>query len=259
MKKTADGRIAYGDEGQGPPLVLLHAFPLDSAMWRPQVEALRATYRVLTPDMPGFGGSAPFAGPPSIDTMADAVAGLLDELRIERVVLAGLSMGGYAALAFARRHAARLNGLLLADTRAEPDSEEAKANRNKLIAFARTATALDVFEQLLPKMVSDETRSRRPEVVDEARRIAARQSVGGIVAALEALRDRADAGPVLRTIAVPTLVIVGRDDVLTPPAVAEKLRDGITGARLVVLDGAGHLSNLERPEAFTAALGEPGA
>jgi pimeloyl-ACP methyl ester carboxylesterase len=163
-------------------------------------------------------------------------------------------MGGYVALAFARRHAGRLRGLILADTKAEPDDEAARANRDRLIAFAAGSTGAAVAEQMLPKLVGAQTAANHPQVLEEVRSIAAAQVAAGIVAALQALRDRPDAHPGLGAVAVPTLVIVGRDDVLTPPAQAEALVAGIRGARLVVLDGAGHLSNLERPARFNEAV-----
>ena len=256
-REPPHGALSYGDEGEGPPVVLLHAFPLSRAMWRPQVEALRDVYRVITPDLPGFGTSHGFAGTPSVDAMADAVADLLDRVPVgEPVVLGGLSMGGYVALAFARRHAHRLRGLVLADTRSEPDNEEGRANRDKMIALALTGPPGAVLEQMLPRLLGPRTVRERPEVEEEVRRIGADQHSAGIVAALQALRDRPDAGPALGSITVPTLVLVGRDDALTPPAMAESLARGIPGARLVVLDGAGHLSNLEQPEAFNSALRE---
>jgi pimeloyl-ACP methyl ester carboxylesterase len=237
-----------------PPLVLLHAFPLSSAMWRPQVEAMSGELRVLTPDLPGFGAVPPI-DPPSIDGLADAVAGFLDAQGVtEPVVLGGLSMGGYVALAFARKYPNRLRALILADTRAEPDDAAGKANRDKMIAFAGDHSAADVIDQMLPKLVSDETRAKRPEVVAEVRRIASGQSTAGIITALKALRDRPDAGPGLTNIAVPTLVIVGADDALTPPAMAERLARDIRGAKLVTISGAGHLSNLEKPSEFTDAV-----
>jgi 3-oxoadipate enol-lactonase len=237
-----------------PPLVLLHAFPLSSEMWRPQVEALSGEFRVLTPDLPGFGVSAPI-DPPTIDGMADAVARFLDAQGVtEPVALGGLSMGGYVALAFARKYPQRLRALILADTRAEPDDAVGKANRDKMIAFAGDHTAADVIDQMLPKMLSDETRARRPEVVAEVRRIASAQSITGIIAALKSLRDRPDAGPSLANINVPTLVIVGSDDALTPPAMAQRLARDVGGAQLVTIAGAGHLSNLEKPVEFTDAV-----
>src|SRR5207248_534616 len=133
------------------------------AMWRPQRDEFLTSHRVIAPDLPGFGGSRGFDRPPSVDVMADAVAHLLDELKIEHAVVGGLSMGGYVALAFARRHAGRLKGLILADTRAEADDDTARANRNKLIAFARDNPAAAVAAQMLPKLVGAETRATKPQ------------------------------------------------------------------------------------------------
>jgi len=256
--RTASGRtVAYDDAGSGLPLVVLHAFPLCREMWTPQVDALRDNFRVLAPDLPGFGGSSGFAGAPSMDGMADAVAEFLDALDLrEPVALGGLSMGGYVAFAFARKYPGRLRALILADTRAEPDDETGKANRDRMIAFAREHTAADVIEQMMPKMVSGETQSQRPAVVAEVRRLAGMQSVDGIIAALKAMRDRPDAGPGLGQIAVPTLVIAGAEDTFAPPTMTQSLAARIRGARVVILPGAGHLSNLEKPAEFTAAVRE---
>jgi pimeloyl-ACP methyl ester carboxylesterase len=251
---ATNGRVEYDDVGSGRPLVLLHAFPLSRAMWRPQVEGLHDVGRQIVPDLRGFGGTAAGEGN-SVELMADDLAALLDALRVAQpVVLGGLSMGGYVALAFARRHPARLRGLILADTRAEPDTAEGRTNRDKMIAFARQHSALDVVNAILPKMVSAETQQQRPEVVAEVRRIASAQSTAGIIAALAALRDRSDATPALGSIRVPTLVMVGSEDEITPPAAAQTLVDGIPGAKLATVPGAGHLSNLERPDAFNEAV-----
>jgi 3-oxoadipate enol-lactonase len=248
-------RLTFDDVGQGLPLVLLHAFPLSREMWRPQRAALANEWRVLAPDVRGFGGSEAFVGPPSVETIADDVAELLDQRKIrEPVVLGGLSMGGYAALAFAQKYPERLRGLILADTRAEPDSDEARANRDRMIRFARDYGAAAVIDAMLPRMVSEATQARQPEVVAEVRRIAAAQSLDAMCAALEALRDRPDATPGLASIRVPTLVVVGADDVLTPPAAAQTLANGIRGARVQIIADAGHLSNLEQPQAFNDAV-----
>jgi pimeloyl-ACP methyl ester carboxylesterase len=186
--------------------------------------------------------------------MAAAVAEFLDALSItEPVALAGLSMGGYVALAFTRRYPDRLRALVLADTRAEPDDAAAQANRDKMIAFVLEHSAADVIEQMLPKAVSADTRTQRPEVVAEIRRIAAAQPIGGIVNAVKALRNRPDARPELDKLGIPTLVLVGTEDALTPPALSEDLSVRVRGS-LQVIPGAGHLSNLERPDVFNEAV-----
>lgn len=250
--------VAYADRGAGPPLVLLHAFPLSSEMWRPQLDALSDAARVIAPDLPGFGASAPLPGM-TIEDVADVVAESLAALGVsEPVVLGGLSMGGYAAFAFARRHPDRLRGLILADTKPEPDDDTAKANRDKLLAGLEggTLTAAGVVEQMLPKLLGDRTRADRPDIVAEVRRIGSAQSAGGVVAAVRALRDRPDSVPGLGNIRVPTLILVGEQDAVTPPAGAQATAARIAGSRLVVIPGAGHLSNLEEAEAFNAAVQE---
>jgi pimeloyl-ACP methyl ester carboxylesterase len=167
-------------------------------MWAPQIEALQDAYRLIVLDLPGFGGSRGFTGPPSLDRMADTVAELLDELKIgEGIVLGGLSMGGYTALAFSRRHAGRLRGLILADTKAEADDAAGKANRDRLIAFASQNTARAVLDQMLAKLVGSETMAQRPDVVETIRQIAESQTSEGIIGALKAMRDRPDSGPSL--------------------------------------------------------------
>jgi 3-oxoadipate enol-lactonase len=253
---TPDNRLqlAYESAGDGPPVVLLHAFPLCREMWSAQ-RGLADRFRVITPDLFGFGGSPVPAAGWTMESMADALAEFLPGIGIGgSVVLGGLSMGGYVALAFARRHPDRLRGLVLADTRAEADTTEARANRDRMIAFARENTAEAVVEQMLPKLLGEFTRTNRPDVVAEVGRIGSAQSVDGVAAALAALRDRPDATPALSSIRVPTLVIVGAEDALTPPDVARKLADAIPGAKLEVIPTAGHLSNLECPAEFTTVV-----
>jgi pimeloyl-ACP methyl ester carboxylesterase len=245
--------IAYEDTGAGPVLVLLHAFPLDSSMWQRQFEALRDRCRMIAPDYPGFGQSAVSAGL-TIDALADIVAELLDHLGVnERVVVGGISMGGYVALAFARLYPQRLCGLILADTKAAPDDEEGRARRDKLIETANREGTAAVVDALLPKLLSA---SVPVETLRRVRSIAERQSSDGVVSALKALRDRPDAFPGLAHISVPTLAIVGEEDAITPVEEMKRLIAAIPDPRLVVVPGAGHLPNLEKPDAFNAALRE---
>ncbi len=240
--------------GAGLPVLLLHAFPLDRTMWSPQVAALRqAGYRPITVDLPGFGDSPPVPHW-SIDTAAGWVADLLDVLGISRTVIGGESMGGYIALGMARHHPAKLAGLVLADTRAGPDDAVARQRRDEMIATIQASGPAAIVDALLPKMVSELTQTQRPEVVRQLRDTMARQKAEGLIPALVALRDRPDATPVLPSIAVPTLVMVGEFDTLTPPLIAARLAGMIPNARLVHIPVAGHISNLENPEAFNAAL-----
>jgi pimeloyl-ACP methyl ester carboxylesterase len=246
--------IAYADQGSGPGVVLLHAFPLDSGMWWNQFGALADGFRVIAPDLPGFGGSAVSAGL-TIDATADVVAELLDHLGMnERVVIGGLSMGGYAALAFARLYPQRVRALILADTKAEPDDEAGRANRDRLIRLTEDQGPAAVIDELLPKLLAPATTTSKPDVVQFVRETAGRQQAEGVVAALRALRDRPDARPGLSHISCPTLVVVGDQDAITPPDKARELVGSIPNARLATVPDAGHLSNLENPVTFSAAL-----
>lgn len=252
--RASQTAIAYEDDGTGSALVLLHAFPLDSGMWQDQRRAFADGYRVIAPDFPGFGGSAVSAGL-TIDSAADIVAELLDHLGInERVAVAGLSMGGYVALAFARLYPQRLRALVLADTKADPDDAAGREARNNLIETVTLKGPQGLTERLLPKLLAAGTNEARPHTVQHVREMAERQSMDGIIAALKALRDRPDANAGLPHISVPTLVIVGEEDQVTPVDKAETLSRAIPDARLVVLPSCGHLSNLEDSDAFSSSV-----
>lgn len=246
--------IGYDEAGSGAPLILLHAFPLDRAMWQPQLAALSDVARVIAPDLPGFGESSPAAF--SIEGVAAVVAEFLAALDIPKATVCGLSMGGYIALALARKHADKLTALVLADTRSGVDDTNTRASRDKSIATANEKGSAALFEGMLPKVLCETTRNTRPEVVARVKEIAAKQPKESVTAALAALRDRPDANPGLKDIAVPTLVIVGEQDVVTPGLAAANLAGQIRGSKLVHLPDAGHLSNLENPDAFNAAVRE---
>ncbi|HUO52440.1 MAG TPA: alpha/beta fold hydrolase, partial [Gemmatimonadaceae bacterium] len=192
----------------------------------------------------------------SLDGHADDVAALLDALGIERAVVGGLSMGGYIAFAFWRRHRARAAALVLADTRAGADSEEGKSKRRTMIADARSHGPGAVADAMMPNLLGATTHARRPEVVKEVRAICERAPVPGIVAALEGMMGRPDSTPSLATIDVPVQIIVGEEDTLTPPRESEAMHAAIRGSRLAVIPKAGHASNVERPAAFNHVLAE---
>lgn len=247
--------IGYDDVGSGDALVFLHGFPQHRALWAPQLGALLDRARCIAPDLRGFGESS-IVPPYSIDQYADDLAALLDSLRIERAVVCGLSMGGYVALAFWRRHKARIRALVLMDTRAGNDSAEARERRDQMIALARARGSEAVADAMITGMVGKRTREKCPEVVDDVHRMLESAPVEGIVGALESLRDRPDSTATLATIDVPTLIVVGEDDVLTPPSEAALLHAGIRGSTLEVIAGAGHVANVERPAAVNHVLTE---
>ena len=253
MNVTIDGgaRISFGDVGSGPPLVLLHPFPLDRSSWGPLLEALAKDHRVIAPDLRGFGESTPFTKSPSVDTAASDVAALLDELGItEPAIVAGISMGGYVALAFARRHPRRLRALVLCDTRAEADDAAGRAAREQTIALVREKGVGALVEKMLPKLVRD----AGSDLAAEIRRIASSQPAAAVADALRMMRDRPDSTPGLASITVPTLVVVGAEDAITPPPLSEKLASSIPGARLETIADAAHLAPFEKPEEFARLL-----
>jgi pimeloyl-ACP methyl ester carboxylesterase len=256
MIARVDGAgIGYDDIGRGPAVVLLHAFPLDRTMWAAQTSALAGQYRCLAIDTRGFGDSA--AEPPfSVDRYADDATAVLDAAGVERATIVGLSMGGYIAFALWRRHPDRVRAFVLADTKAGADPPEARRRRRELMELARTAGPEAVAERQIIGLLGKSTRERRPDIVATVRGIMVRSRVEGIVGALQALLDRPDSTPTLPTISVPTLVVAGDEDVLSPPKELRLMHRSIPGSRLEVLAGAGHLSSVERPAAFNIVLGE---
>ena len=252
---TADNALAHADVGRGLPVVLLHAFPLNRSMWEPQIAALFGECRCIVPDLRGFGNS-PQGGPYTMDRFGDDVIALLDALLMEQAVIAGLSMGGYVALDIWRRHRKRVRALVLADTRAGADTPEGLQKRAELIALAKNEGAAAVAEKQITGLVGKSTRDKQPELVDRIRSVMAGESVAGIVGALEAMRSRPDSTPLLAGIDVPTLVVVGEEDAITPVKEARVMHEAIPGSRLEIIPEAGHLSNLERPAAFNAALSD---
>ena len=246
------------EAGAGRPLVLLHAFPLNASMWAPQREELASTARVICPDARGFGGSAlpPDADPPSLDALADDLAAILDARRIEvPVVLGGLSMGGYVAMAFWRRHRARVAALVLADTKASADTEATAANRERIAREVVAAgTSAQLVEEMLPLLLGKTTREQRPHVYGRVKALIETAPPYAVAWAQRAMAARPDSFGDLRAVDVPTLVIVGAEDELSPPAEAQAIAAAIPGAELVTIDGAGHLSAMELPAAFNLAL-----
>jgi 3-oxoadipate enol-lactonase len=231
-------------------LVLVHAFPVDAGMWDEQVAALSGETQLLAPSLPGFGGIEPAGEIMTMDAGADHVAAEMDRGGIDRAVVCGVSMGGYVAFSMWRRHRDRVAGLVLADTRAEPDDEAGKERRRKVAEKARTEGSGAIADDP-PPLLSDNADAALWERVKEMIRL---QPGEAIAAASLGLGERPDSRPILPSIDVPTTVVVGSADTLTPRPMSEAMVAAIPGAELVVLDGAGHLSNLETPQQFTDAV-----
>jgi pimeloyl-ACP methyl ester carboxylesterase len=251
--------IAYLDSVPGGvdlrTLVLLHAFPLGAGMWEPQIAAIPKGWRLITPDLRGFGGSTATDGAsPSMDDYASDLISLLGELGIGRAVIGGCSMGGYATFALLRRAPELASGVVLADTRMGADSPEGRANRRGMLALLDREGPSGIAREMMPKLLGQTTREADPTIESTVRRLIKQQSPDGIRAAIQRMMDRTDATGVLEGLRVPALVVVGEEDALTPVEESRRLASVIPGAHLEIIGGAGHLSNLEQPARFNAVL-----
>ena len=256
-----DGRpTRYLEAGAGWPLLLIHAFPLNADMWRPQLERVPEGWRFIAPDLRGFGpnhheatSAAPTNGI-SLDDYAGDLDQLLTLLKIDELVIGGLSMGGYVSLALFRQVPDRFTALILADTKASADTLDGRAARLSMRELLATRGPSAVADQMLPKLLSEGTRSSRPDLMEETRRLIVANTPSAIDRAIVAMMGRPDSTADLGRIQVPALVVVGEHDVLTPPSESEQLHGAISRSILTVIPHAGHLSNLERPAEFTLAL-----
>jgi 3-oxoadipate enol-lactonase len=254
---TAAGRTRVLEAGGGWPVVLLHAFPLSADMWRPQLERVVDGWRLIAPDLMGFGpGAARPQGPTSIDDLAAGVDAVLDALGVQQATIGGLSMGGYVTFALFRRSPGRFTGVVLADTKAAPDTPEGREGRAKLLDLVRREGPAAVADQMLPKLLGETSQRERPDVAGQVRAMIEANHAEGIAGGIEAIRDRPDSMTLLDRMSCPALLVVGAEDGLTPPADAEAMQQRLSRSRLVVLPAAGHLSNLETPDAFSQALAD---
>ena len=248
---------AVRESGTGFPLVLLHAFPLSARMWDNQRELIPGPSgqeaRVITPDQRGFGSAALGTAEPSLDLAADDLLRLLDDEGIERAVIGGLSMGGYVAMAFARRHPERLAGLLLADTKATADNDRARTNRERIAqaVLARDSVRILAEEKLEETLLGP---APMPELTAYVRELIAEAPPQAVAWAQRAMAARPDSLDVLAGLDVPAAVIVGEMDTMTPLAEAQLMADALPDAELTVIPSVGHLSSLEAPETFNGAV-----
>jgi 3-oxoadipate enol-lactonase len=251
-------KLHYEDAGSGDKTILLvHGFPLGCKLWEGQIEVLQNGYRIIAPDLRGYGGSdAPDdIESYSLELYADDLAALLDELGIDKVVYVGLSMGGYLAFPFLRKHGDRVEALVLADSRAEADPPEGVEKRSAQQEQVRAEGIGGLVEALPKALLSQTTWDQKPDVVERAKALMQHPD-NGWLGSLQAMKTRPDSSDQLTAIDVPTLIMVGEEDGITPPDAARTMHEHIGGSRLVVIPDAGHLSNLESPEAFNGALAD---
>jgi pimeloyl-ACP methyl ester carboxylesterase len=251
--------LACADRGAGPPILLVHGFPLDHTMWSAQIDALAQRYRVIAPDLRGFGKSLLGKVDPqigvSMECYADDLAELLDALTIdERLVLAGFSMGGYVAWQFVRKHSARLQALIQCDTRAVADSDEARAGRLKMAENVADWGSGRVAEMMEPKLLAPQTIRTKPDVVAAVRSVIENTSPAAIAAAQRGMAARPDITSLLPTIKLPTLLIGGVEDAISPPSEMRTIAAAIPGAQFVEIPDAGHMATMENPRAVNHAL-----
>jgi 3-oxoadipate enol-lactonase len=253
--KLPEFEMAYEDCGQGVPLLFIHGYPLSRKLWEPQVQSLADIAHVLAPDLRGHGESDPINSNNTMELLANDCNAFLDALGITQpVFVCGLSMGGYITFAFYRKYAHRVAGLILTATRAGVDSPEARANRDKAISLVQQSGSQAIADSMLPKMLSPETYVTKPDLVEKVRRIMVETSTAGIIADLNGMKERPDSTPTLQIIEKPTMIIHGADDQLIPLQEAEAMHTGINNSRLRVIEGAGHLPNLEQPAMYNHAI-----
>jgi 3-oxoadipate enol-lactonase len=254
------GRLRYleapaaGTDRPRGTLLLIHAFPLNARMWEPQFALAANGWRVIAPQLRSMDGGSHDQPATSMDEHAGDVIDLLDALHVEDVVVAGLSMGGYIAFALFRHAPRYLRALVLADTRPQADTPEGVEGRRKMLALVKEKGPGAVADEMIPKLLGEHTRRTRPNVAERVRSLILASSADAIANAITALMTRADSSPLLASIHVPTLIVVGEQDTITPPALSEQMYQAIKGSEYVAIPDCGHLSNLEQPEAFNAAL-----
>jgi 3-oxoadipate enol-lactonase len=246
----------YVDEGDrsAPPIVLIHGFPFNSDMWKPQVEVLKRDFRVITYDVRGHGRGEVGDGQYTLELFVDDLIALLDQLHLQKVVLCGLSMGGYVALRAIERNPERCSALILCDTTSNADSNEAKLRRAASIKSIKSAGVVPYGEGFLKAVLTEKTFTERTDVVEEVRSMILANTSIGMCGALLALVSRTETTQSLPKINVPTLILVGEQDKTTPPELSEKMQQLIPNSELHKVPNAAHLSNLENPEEFNKHL-----
>lgn len=258
MYRSVNGfQMAYSAGGAGQPMLFVHGYPLNRQIWTPQLDNLADSGYIIAPDLRGHGESDPVPGPYSMDLLADDLNALLDRLEVrKKVILCGLSMGGYVALAFWRKYASRLKALILTATRAAPDSPEAQVARDQAAATVRQSGIEPIVVSMLPRLLAPETLRNNPALAKQLGAIMRSTSSAGVLGDLAGMRDRPDSRPDLKNIELPTLILHGQEDQIVPVQEAQEMFAALPNSRLRLIPHAGHLPNLEQPARFNAAIRE---
>jgi 3-oxoadipate enol-lactonase len=255
-KQIRGFQMFFDDAGEGPPLVLLHGFPLDRSMWRFQIPAFRQTHRVIAPDLRGLGESISDDEVTHTDDMARDVVELLDALNIPAAVICGLSMGGYVAFSLYRQFPERVKALILADTRAQADTEAARQTRLEQAKLVAKDGLAPLADGMVEKLLAPVSLNKNLDLFEEIRWMIVRTPDRGGAAAMKGMAARPDSMEMLGKILVPALIIVGEDDAITPVEAAEQMHNAIRGSQLVRIPDCGHMSCMERPDEFNRAVSQ---
>ena len=247
--------LYHRENGKGIPLVLIHGFPFDSRMWDDQLAGLSDGFRVIAVELPGYGQSGP-PRPFTVASAAEELHAVLQSIGALPCILGGLSMGGYVCFEFVARYLADVRALLLVDTRYDADTPEGKENRGRMIQVASERGASAIADIMEPKLLAPDTPTSRPAVQQKLRQIMESIPAQTIEYTLLALRDRADSTERLKNITVPTLVVIGEQDAITPRPIAQSMQQGIAGAQLAIIPAAGHMAPMEQAEAFNRIVRE---
>ncbi len=245
---SGDAEIAYEVIGNGPPVVLLHPFPAHHELWNPAAQALVSGYRLILPDLRGHGKSDVGEGPATMEKHAADVARILDHADVGRAVLAGVSIGGYVLFEFWRRYRGRVAALMLIDTRAQADSAEGRAARLQAATDVLERGTEPFVESMIPRLLGETTRRNRPDLVEAAKSMMLKMSPEDVSLVQKGMAERPDSVPTLKTINVPTLVVAGDEDTLSPVADAELMRQNIPGSQMKVIPRGGHYAVWEQHE-----------
>lgn len=250
-------KINFQEHGTGKPVVLLHAFPLSSDMWQPQIAAFKnKNVRLILPDLRGFGESHSFSDINTMEDMAQDIYELLETLKIKKAILGGLSMGGYILFNFLKKYPEKAAALIFCNTHPANDTEDTRHGRMELIEKIEKDGSNALIENMLPKLTGETTKQTKPELIENLREKFARVNPQAAIAALRGMAQRKDNTDLLKQISLPTLLIFGEDDKITNLEMADKMARGISNSRLVIIPDSGHYSNLEQPELFNQALSD---
>lgn len=252
--RSGDTEIFYEVRGKGPDLVLLHPFPANHEVWSAVAEPLSSVFRVILPDLRGLGASAPGDGIATMEKHANDLLRVCKDAEVERAIFAGNSIGGYILFEFWRRFRERVSSLILVDTKASPDTEDASKTRLAAAEDVLKRGTEPFIDSQLPKLLGETTRRNRPDQVEKAKKMMMQASAAGIAAVQRGMAERPDSIPTLQTINVPTLVLVGEEDLVTPLAEMDQIQRNIRGSQLKRIPQAGHYSPFERPDDVHRAM-----